>query len=87
MLLSGNEAVGDSATTGLGGALFNEPGATLTVQSSKFLQDRVVGGTGFGFGGAIMNEGHATVTASTFAGNQATGGAAGYGGGGAISWN
>src|SRR5438132_2865113 len=82
-----NEALGTVANrNGVGGGIFNEPGATLTVAESAFLNNQVIGGPrGLGFGGGIMNRGTATITDSTFSDNQATGGAIGAGAGGAIS--
>jgi hypothetical protein len=85
LVLSGNEAVGDSATTGSGGGLFNEPGAALTITGCTFTGNQVVGGPGIGFGGALYNLSAAAVAASTFTGNVAVGGQAGYGAGGAIN--
>ncbi|HEV3447390.1 MAG TPA: hypothetical protein VG099_22300, partial [Gemmataceae bacterium] len=83
--VAGNEALGDSAFTGLGGGIFNEPGGVLTAVASQFVNNQVVGGPGIGFGGALMNNGNARVTDSLFSGNTATGGANGYGAGGAIT--
>jgi hypothetical protein len=80
-----NIALGDSSSTGQGGAIYNEPGGTLAVDSSSFKNNQATGGAGLGWGGAISNQGTATVTASSFEGNQATGGSNGYGSGGAIS--
>src|SRR5581483_1623542 len=37
--LTGNEALGDSATTGLGGGIYNEAGATLAVSHSTFVNN------------------------------------------------
>jgi hypothetical protein len=62
--VSGNEALGDSAATGVGGGLFNEPGASLAVSGCLFINNQVVGGTaGLGYGGGLFNEGTATLTA------------------------
>jgi hypothetical protein len=83
--LVGNEALGDSAATGLGGGIFNEPGSSLTVVDSAFANNQVVGGAGLGFGGGMMNEGNASVTGVSFTNNTARGGTIGYGAGGAIS--
>src|SRR5262249_49157581 len=66
LVLSGNEALGDSSTTGFGGAVFNEPGATISVVHCTFQGNQVVGGPGIGFGGGLMNEGSATVVARGF---------------------
>jgi hypothetical protein len=85
VVLSGNEALGDSVTSGVGGGLFNEPGAALTATRCTFTGNQVVGGQGIGFGGGIYNLGVATVTGSAFTGNLAVGGQAGYGAGGAIN--
>jgi hypothetical protein len=95
-----NRAVGGTAGTfisssGQGGAIRNEDGATLAVDHSTFLNNQAFGGPGIaGAGGAIYNY-HATadVSRSTFTGNQAVGGdgysgdgppVAGFGLGGAI---
>ena len=83
--LVGNEALGDSAATGLGGGIFNEPGSSLTVVNCAFANNQVVGEAGLGFGGGMMNEGHASVTGASFTDNAAGGGTIGYGAGGAIS--
>jgi hypothetical protein len=80
-----NEAVGDTAITGVGGGIFNETGASLTVTSCKFTNNEVIGGAGIGFGGGLFNIGAATVSDSTFTSNSAIGGANGYGAGGAIN--
>jgi hypothetical protein len=83
--VTGNEAVGDSPATGLGGGIFNEAGASLTADDTQFVNNQVLGGSGLGFGGGLMNGGNAAVTDCLFRGNSATGGAAGYGAGGAIT--
>jgi hypothetical protein len=84
--LDNNEALGTAANgNGVGGSIFNEAGATLTVVNSTFIDNQVFGGpTGIGWGGAVMNFGTATFTSSTFTGNQASGGGGGFGAGGAI---
>jgi phospholipase/lecithinase/hemolysin len=92
-VLSGNTATGDTGTTGIGGGLFNEAGASLSVTHCTFTNNQSVGGAGRGWGGGIMNEGTTSVTASTFTGNVSTGGleppqpdnTAGVGYGGAIA--
>ena len=73
-VLSGNQALGDSSTTGLGGGLFSEAHASVSVAHSTFLDNQAVGNVGVGWGGGLMNEGSASVTDSSFTGNQATGG-------------
>src|SRR5262249_11563393 len=87
--LANNEAIGDSAISGVGGGIFNEAAATLTVTDCMFLHNQVIGGSaGLGFGGGIMNLGQAAVTDSVFQANSATGGndgGNGYGAGGAIA--
>jgi phospholipase/lecithinase/hemolysin len=90
-VLANNEALGDSLFTGIGGGLFNEAGAGVTVKDSTFVDNQSVGNVGRGWGGGILNEGSASVTDSTFTGNQSTGGSlppqpdntagVGYGGG------
>ncbi len=89
--LSGNEALGDTGTSGIGGGVFNEAGASLNVDHGIFSGNYTVGNVGRGWGGGILNEGTASVTASTFTGNVSTGGSeplqpdstggVGYGGG------
>jgi hypothetical protein len=74
--LLGNKAVGDSSTTGNGGGVFNEAGASLSVTGCTFTNNQTVGNVGVGMGGGIGNEGSASVSASTFSANQATGGSA-----------
>jgi hypothetical protein len=83
--VAGDQAVGDSATTGLGGGVYNQPAASLTATACTFCGNQVIGGPGIGFGGGLMNAGTATVLASSFVGNTAIGGLAGYGAGGAIN--
>src|SRR5262249_13612706 len=49
-----------------GGGIFNEPGASLTVNRCMFTDDNADGGSfGTGFGGGILNKGTAAVLAST----------------------
>jgi hypothetical protein len=92
-VLSGNQAVGDTNTSGIGGGVFNEAGANLSVTHCTFANNQSVGGVGRGWGGGIVNEGSASVTASTFTANVSTGGSlpqqpdltAGVGFGGAIA--
>jgi hypothetical protein len=96
----GNQAVASTSGgfgLGFGGAIFNSSfdnkiGATATVDSCTFINNRAVGGddgvvsgffnTGSGEGGGIFNEtgGTLTVADSTFTGNQAIGGNGGSGG-------
>jgi hypothetical protein len=84
--VTANVAQGDSTTTGQGGAVFNEPGATLKITQSLFRGNQVSGGMlGIGFGGGLMNFGTATITGSRFSANQAAGGGSAYGAGGAIA--
>ena len=73
-VLSGNEALGDTGTTGIGGGLFNEAGAGLSVTNCTFTNNSAVGNVGRGWGGGIVNEGSASVSDSTFTGNTSTGG-------------
>jgi hypothetical protein len=92
-VVSGNEALGDTNTTGIGGGVFNSAGANLSVDHCTFSSNQSVGNVGRGWGGGILNEGTANVTASTFTGNTSTGGTeppqpdntAGVGYGGAIA--
>jgi hypothetical protein len=88
--LLNNEALGDSAFSGVGGGIFNNAGASLAIDHSRFLNNQVVGGTGVGFGGGIFNLGMVTIADTTFDSNLALGGleapSLGEGGqGGAIS--
>jgi hypothetical protein len=86
-ILSNNEALGDSSSSGVGGGLFNEPGALLTLIQSTFSNNQAVGSSlGLGFGGGLMNLGVASIAGGTFTGNQAIGGATSFAGeGGGIS--
>jgi hypothetical protein len=92
---SGNRAVGGAGSAGgdgadgLGGALANLLGSTLTVSGCTLSGNQALGGAGGsganggnGFGGGLYNDGSATltVTGSTVTANQATGGAARAGG-------
>jgi hypothetical protein len=72
--LTSNEVSGDSAFSGVGGAIFNDAGATLNVLQSLFECNQVIGGTGIGFGGGIFNLGTVTIAGSTFDRNTALGG-------------
>ena len=51
-----NQAVGNASTAGAGGAIYNEPGASLSLLHSRLLNnqaiDNVVSG-GSAFGGAV----------------------------------
>ena len=85
-IFSGDQVLGDSAATGIGGGILNEPGATLSVAQTAFLNNQAVGGAaGRGFGGGLMNQGTATVTGATFTNNTAIGGANFLGVGGGIA--
>src|SRR5579875_644849 len=72
--LLNNEALGDSAFTGNGGGIFNNAGASLAIDHSKFLNNQAVGVTGIGLGGGIFNLGTVTIAGSTFDSNVALGG-------------
>jgi hypothetical protein len=91
----GNQAVGGSGgaagtgADGLGGALANVLGATLTVSGCTLSGNQASGGAGgtggnggAGFGGGLYNDGTSTVivAGSKVTNNQAAGGAAGTGG-------
>jgi hypothetical protein len=66
----------------VGGGIFNEPGASLTLSHCTLTNNQAVGGNAdIVLGGALMNEGDATVIDCTFSGNLAKGG---FGVGGAI---
>ena len=45
-VMAGNQAVGDSGFTGVGGGIFNEPGASLSISEMSFHDNQVVGGEG-----------------------------------------
>jgi hypothetical protein len=73
-----------------GGAIFNEPGASLVATHVIFSSNRATAATGSDiFGGALLNEGGALINNSIFMSNQAIGGSASdfFGGsvGGAIA--
>jgi hypothetical protein len=79
LVFSRNQSIG-----GLGGALWNDLGATATVTDCLFADNQVIGvidlvipGSTLGEGGAIDNFGTLTVTRSTFLGNQAHSGRGG----------
>ncbi len=72
MTVDNSTFTNNKATTGYGGAIYNEYMATLTVNSSTFTNNTA------NYGGAIDNEsGTLTVNSSTFTNNKAT---TGYGG-------
>jgi hypothetical protein len=72
-VLTDNQAVGGLG----GGGIDNEPGATLTLDHDAVTGNTAhVDATGDVLGGGLLNQDTATVTASSFSGNQATGGAA-----------
>ncbi len=82
-----NQALdGATAGFGIGGAIVNQFGATLTLSSSSLSGNSAIGGAaassdpfgGFGIGGGLANQFNsgATVTRTSFLGNQAIGGAA-----------
>jgi hypothetical protein len=92
-VLADNQAVGDAGHNGQGGGIENEPGATLLVSNSTFLDNLAQGGAagpagiaGLGLGGGAYNEGVAAVSDSTFTGNRAVGGASAPGGEGAMAY-
>lgn len=57
---------GNNAAIGGGGAIYNAPGATLTVKNGKFIANAAT------LGGAIFNNGTLTVKGSSFSRNQAS---------------
>jgi hypothetical protein len=92
---TGNQAMGGAGSAGrngadgLGGALANVLGATLSVSGCTLSGNQASGGAGGsgamggnGFGGGLYNDGSSTlnVTGSTVTNNQAIGGGAGSGG-------
>ncbi len=90
----GNGQVAGGGGGGLGGAIFNDTGATLTIFNSTLSGNSATGGAGgasstltsgnggSGFGGAIFNlNGTVTIDFSTIANNTVTAGAAGTSGG------
>ena len=76
------DTVGGGGGAGLGGAVFNDQGAQLTLVNSTLTGDVALGGqggsgaaNGSGLGGAVFNrDGTAAVTFSTLAGNTANDG-------------
>jgi hypothetical protein len=76
-VLMNNQAVGNASTAGMGGAIYNEPGATLSLVQSRLLGnqalDQVVSG-GTAFGGAVQSASGSSVLirGSIFKFNQAT---------------
>ncbi len=59
-----------------GGGVFNEAGATVTVNNTRFTANQAeVNATSDVFGGGLLNAGKATVDSSAFVDNQALGGA------------
>jgi hypothetical protein len=79
----------ENGGAGLGGALINFGGSSLTINGCTLSGNQAVGGAGGaganggnGFGGGVYNDGQSslTITGSTITGNSATGGAAGSGG-------
>jgi outer membrane lipase/esterase len=77
-----NKATGANGV-GMGGAIYNGPGATLDVYDSVFLSNQA-SGSGLSAGGAIANDGAgatASVEDSLFLFNQAVGGRQSLGGG------
>jgi hypothetical protein len=91
-----NQAVGGSFTTGsnagvaIGGGLFNDLPATLTIIQSTFDGNRAIGGssssTGPGLGGGLGNQGAASVTRGKFTHNQANGGSLNSGTGAGVGF-
>jgi hypothetical protein len=75
--ISGNEA-GGSRENGLGGGIYNDYGATLTVISCA------ISGNGADQGGAIYNGGTLDIANSTITGNRATGSLQSSGIGGSV---
>ncbi len=85
LTLANGLVLGDTGMDAYGGAILNAVGASLTVNSSTFAGNQVVGGDGGGksggggFGGAIWNNGTAHLDQTRFSGNRATGGATAHG--------
>jgi hypothetical protein len=88
-VLSHNQAVAGVGADAMGGAIFNQAGATLTVTHSTLSDNQAHGGDGGdggggpggdGVGGALENQGTAGVDQSTFTDNLAQGGETGPGG-------
>jgi len=67
-----NQAVTDPNGNAIGGAIANQPGASLSIiQSSLFINH--TNASNQSYGGALYNQGSATIVASSFSGNQALG--------------
>jgi hypothetical protein len=70
--ITDNQSVGGPG----GGAIFNDTGASLTLDDLVLVNNTAVAGNKLDvFGGGLLNQGSATITDSTFQGNQALGGA------------
>jgi hypothetical protein len=57
-VLMNNQAVGNSSTAGIGGAIYNEPGATLSLLQSQILSNQAIDNVASGgnaFGGAVAS--------------------------------
>ncbi len=64
-VFAGNRAEGGDLS--YGGAIYNNPGGTLLVNNSRFVDNSALDG------GAIYNDGHSAIRGSTFRNNVATG--------------
>ena len=80
-VLSDNMAAGGTGQDAVGGGLFNEAGAKLTMSYTIFTHNQALGGDGgggsggYGIGGGFDNRGIASVDHSAFTDNLAQGGA------------
>jgi hypothetical protein len=87
--IGGPRGAGQDGGDGLGGALADVLGSTLTVSGCTLSGNQALGGAGGagagggnGFGGGVYNDGQSSLTilTSSVTGNVASGGAAGSGG-------
>ena len=70
--LTANAALNDSNGNALGGAIWNQADASLSILQSG-LSGNETDGTNESYGGAVYNQGSLWVTSSSFSGNQAQG--------------
>jgi hypothetical protein len=81
-----NEA-GDAFLTGLGGGIYNAPGASLTITRSTFSNNVVHIESSLQGGGGIYNAGALSVFATTFSGNSVSSGSLGNVRNGSAAYN
>lgn len=71
-LSSGTSFTNNSATTGNGGAVFNNTGRTINLDGANFTTNRATNGSG----GGLYNAGTTTISGATYSGNSASSGGA-----------